>query len=270
MALKAILASKAEYDALPEATRKEYVEKDGKYTLDVEGGIATTADVLELKTKLAEFRDNNRVMHSELETLRPMAKKFEGVDPDEYRTLKEEVAALKTKGVSKPDDVQRLIRETLEREITPLKTALAAEKEERAKAQKAADEGKFREMVTAEATKANVSPTAIRHVLREAESVFELKDGADGQKVLSPRTGVKHPTDPLKDLTTTDWLQNLAKTDEYLFAQSTGGGAPGAGANGGGVVGGRPGAKILRNPSAEEIGRNEAGIIKGEVVVVRQ
>jgi hypothetical protein len=260
MSLKAVLASKAELDALPEAVRKEYVERDGKIALDLEGGFISNTEALELKTKLSEFRDNNRKMFTELEELRPVAKKFEGVDPEEYKQLKIEIGDLRKKGVSKPDDVQQAIDKAVAAAVKPVTDALNAEKASREAAQRRADEGTFRELVSADATKAGVSPTALRHVLREAESMFSLKDGS-----LVPKEGVKHPTDPLKELTPNDWLQNLAKTDAYLFATSNGSGAPGG--TGGS---GRPGTKRLINPSPEEMGQHMDAIAKGEMIVVRQ
>lgn len=258
--LKAVLASKAEHDALPEAMRKEYKESDGKYTLDVEGGLVPAGEVLEIKTKLAEFRDNNRTMHGELERLRPLATKFEGVDPDEYRELKEEMGKLRSKGVKGIDDIQAAINKAVADAVKPVADKLAEEAKARETAQKQADDGKFRELVSAAATTAGVSSTAIRHVLREAAQVFELKDGK-----LSPKEGVKHPTDPLKDMNTTDWLQQLSKTDDYLFAGSNGAGAPGAPAGGT-----KPGVKKLINPSPEEMGQHMDALSKGEMVVERR
>jgi hypothetical protein len=260
MALKPTLATKAEVDALPEAVRGLYTEKDGKFRLDVEGDFVPATEAQELKTKLAEFRDNNRTMHGELESLRPLAKKFEGVDPDEYKTLKSEVETLKKRGIAKPEDVQALIDTAIAKATKPLADELTNERKNREAAQKAADDATFRELITAQANTAGVSPTALRHVLREAELVFELKD-----KALTPKAGVKHPTDPLKDMTPNDWLLQLAKTDDYLFKENKGGGAPGAG--GGGP---KPGAKRLINPTPVEMGQNLDAIAKGEMVVVRQ
>lgn len=265
MALKAVLASKAEVDALPESVRGLYEEKDGRFILAVEGGIANPAEVTELKTRLAEFRDNNRTMHGELEKLRPLATKFEGIDPDEYQALKKEQTDLKSKGINSINDIQTAIDKAVQTAVKPLADKLTQESAAREAAQKAVNAATFRELVTADATKAGVAPSAIRHVLREAESVFDLKDGT-----LVAKAGQKHPTDPLKDLMPTDWLSNLAKTDEYLFAPNLGSGAGGPGA--GGTSGGnnRPNAKRLINPSPEEMGRNMDAIAKGELVVVRQ
>ncbi len=263
MALKFTLASKAELDALPEGVRALYVERDGKYVLD-----ADDSDIKDLKTKLAEFRDNNRTLHAELEKLRPLAQKFEGIDPDEYRDLKAEVTKLKKKGVDRPEDIDALIKTSVENALKPVQQELEKERKIREEAQRAADEGKFKELLTADANKAGIAATAMRHVLRDAKDFFELKDGK-----LVPREGVKHPSDPLKEMTTDAWFGTLAKSDPYLFEANVGGGAGGNGRRGGAENGGlgqrKPNARQLINPTPEEMGQHVDAIAKGDMVVVR-
>jgi len=253
MALKATL-QKTEIDALAEPLRALYVEKDGKYVLDAEG-LVPAADVHALKTQVAEFRDKNIEVIKERDALKTTVAKFDGVDPEEFRTLKAEQEKLKGKGVKGADDLQAVIDAAIAKANKPLVDKLAAEEQARLKAQQAADSARFRELVSADATKAGVTAKSLRHVLREAEEKFELKDGA-----LVPRVGVKHPTEPLKELTPTDWLQDLAKSDDNLFAPSTGGGANGSGGNGGS-------AKVLVNPSLAEKGKHIDDIAAGKVVV---
>lgn len=260
MALKATIATKADLDQLPEPQRALYTEKDGKFVLDVEG-MAPATELHDVKTKLAEFRDNNVALTKKVTELEPLVTKFKDVDPDEYKTLKAEADKLKKKGLTKADDLEAAITAAVQQATKPLADKLAAEEQARITAQRAADQARFRELVTADATKAGVTPKSVRHVIREAEEKFELKDGT-----LAPRAGMKHPSDPLKELTPADWLQDLAKTDDYLFEPSTGGGANGN--SGGG--GGRPGAKQLINPTPEDMGRHMDAIAKGEMVVVRQ
>lgn len=259
MALKAVLSTKADLDALPEPTRTLYTEKEGKFVLDVEG-MAPASEILDLKTKVAEFRDARTAALKERDDLKALTARFDGVDPDEYKTLKADKDKLTKRGVKDADALDEAITKAVAAATKPLADKLAAEEQARITAQQAANRARFRELVTADATKAGVKPQSVRHVLREAEEVFELKE--DG---LVPRPGVKHPSDPLKTLTTPEWLQGLAKSDDYLFEPSTGGGANG---NGGGS--GRPGAKQLINPTAEEMGRHMKEIAKGEMVVVRQ
>jgi hypothetical protein len=259
MPLKASL-SKPDLDALAEPLRALYVERDGKFVLDAEGLVPAT-DVHALKTQVAEFRDTNRGMVTELEALRPLKAKFEGVDPEEYKSLKAGADKLKTKGVTGADDLQAVIDAAIAKANKPLIDKLAAEEQRSVKAQQAADAARFRELVTADAVKAGVKPQSVRHVLREAEASFELVDGA-----LAPKAGVKHPTDPLKDLTSADFLQALAKSDDYLFEPSTGGGA--SGGNGGG----RGGTRKISIPAGEPIqlsAADEKAVRNGEAVIER-
>lgn len=62
MALKAIL-SKEEHDALPEALREYYAEKDGKFILDAEG----VEDVSGLKNALTAVRDELKTAKKQLQ-----------------------------------------------------------------------------------------------------------------------------------------------------------------------------------------------------------
>jgi hypothetical protein len=57
-----------------------------------------------------------------------------------------------------------------------------------------------------------VRPSAVRYVLRDAEAVFELRDGR-----LHPHNDATDAGDPLSPLTPTVWLQQFAKSDGYLF-----------------------------------------------------
>lgn len=256
MPLKYSISQKAEFDALAEPVRALYTEKDGKWTLGVEG---EAPEHTELKVKLSEFRDNNRTMHGELEQLRPLKDRFKDVDPDEYRTLKTKAADLENKGIKTPEDLQKAINAALK----PVTDRLEATEKARLDAQASADRARFRELINVDAAKAGVRPQSLRHVLREAEDKFELKND-----VLVPKTGTKHGTDPLKEANVVDWLQDLSKTDEYLFGESVGGGA--SGGNRSGVGGFRQGAKELLNPSPEEMGRHMDDIASGKTVVVRR
>jgi hypothetical protein len=59
----------------------------------------------------------------------------------------------------------------------------------------------------------DVRPAAIRHVVRDAETVFELQGDA-----LEPKNGETDPGDPLTPLSPSRWLQQLKSSEPYLFA----------------------------------------------------
>ena len=77
MPLKAVL-TKEEYDALPEAARAYYVEKDGKFILDAEG----VEDVSGLKNALTAVRDE---LKSAKKQLQETIDKFKDIDPEKAR-----------------------------------------------------------------------------------------------------------------------------------------------------------------------------------------
>lgn len=76
MALKFKYASK---DLVPSDQGGLFVERDGACVLDVDGA----AD----KSKLDEFRSTNVALLKERDDLK---KRFEGIDPDEFRRLADE------------------------------------------------------------------------------------------------------------------------------------------------------------------------------------
>lgn len=260
MALKGILGTKAEIDALPEAVRGLYAEKDGKFFLDIDGGFVSPQEVTDLKSKVAEFRDTNVSLLKKVGDLEPQLKKFEGLDPEEYKRLKKDHEDLvKKSGGKKDDDIEALITRAIDAATKPITEKLAAEEAARKAAEGEASRARFREIVTAEAKKKGVRDNSLRHVIRDAEEKFELISGA-----IKAKAGVKNAADPLKDYTPADWLEDLSKSDGNLFEDSNGGGAS--------PQDGRPraGVKTLINPTPLEMGQHATAIAKGEMVVVRQ
>ena len=71
----------------------------------------------------------------------------------------------------------------------------------------------FRDYITEHALLHGVNPKSVRFVLREAEAVFEWRDGG-----LVSKHYATDPADPCALLTVTRWLNALRKTDAYLFA----------------------------------------------------
>ncbi len=75
------------------------------------------------------------------------------------------------------------------------------------------DAARLRELVTQEALLADVRPSAVRFVVRDAEEQFALQDDA-----LVPRHGQTDPGDPLRPLSPRVWLAQLAQSAPALFA----------------------------------------------------
>jgi hypothetical protein len=73
-------------------------------------------------------------------------------------------------------------------------------------------ETRFRDLIEREALMTDVMPRAIRHVVRDAADVFELKDDQ-----LVPKHGDTDPGDPLTPLSPSRWLQQLKTKEPFLF-----------------------------------------------------
>ena len=75
-------------------------------------------------------------------------------------------------------------------------------------------DARFRELLAEEALASGVRPPAIRHVVRDAQEVFELRDG-----VLVPRDGRTEPGDPLAPVDASDVVAE-PREDGRLFVRA--------------------------------------------------
>lgn len=211
MALKFVHASK---DEIPAEHVALYVEKDGKWILDVDGAVPVA--------RLDEFRDTNRGLMKERDELK---KRFEGIDPDEAKrlmTIKDDLE----KGRNKDGKtVEQLVDERtakmktdLEKRATEAEAALAIREADLAKL-------KINDAVLAAAVKKGLKPTAADDVAMRAQQTFKLKDGRpvafEGDKEAYGKTG-----DPL---TIDEYVDGLITKAPHLFEASSGGGAGGSG-----------------------------------------
>jgi hypothetical protein len=222
MALKPILDT---LDGLPPALREHYSKADdGKFKLALEGGHPDTA-------RLAEFRDNNiKLTHS--------LAKFDGVDPEEYKSLKAKAGA-----GDAPD-------------VAALRTELATEKAARLDAQKRADNFLIESMIADAFLKAGGVPKARGFIIGLAKDQFSVEGGKLKGRSFSP----DRPGEPLS---VDEFVTLQTRENSYLFAASSGGGAdPKRGG------GGTSSVKELRDPSPSDLGRYASEISAGRLKVV--
>lgn len=256
MALKAVL-SKTEHDALPEAVRGVYKENNGNFTLEVEGMVADSEHT-KLKTSLKEFRDNNITLIQERDGLKDKVKSFDGVDVNEYKSLKEGKEKLEKAGIKKTDDLATLIADQVQKATAPLQEKLNGITEEREKLSKEVAARSVDDHIRNVALKTGAREDALDDVLHRGRQVFRFVDGKvmamDGDK---PRFS---EADPSKPLTADEWVGGLAKSANFLFKPSGGGGASGG-------AGGAGAAKVLINPDAMTFGQNIEAIAKGTTEV---
>lgn len=105
-------------DAVPEALRADYIEKDGKWVPDVEGA----EDVTGLKRNHAELKQD-------AQRLRDKLKAYDGVDAEEYKRLKaaaDDAEAKAAKAAGNWEAREKQLKEQFERDLKQATDQLAA------------------------------------------------------------------------------------------------------------------------------------------------
>lgn len=217
-------------DEVPEAFREFAREVDGKFTLDLVPG----ADVHGLKRKNAEL----------LGSLNELKSKFDGIDPDEYKVMKE------TGG--KVTDLDNRLK-------------ISAENEQKANDKAAALAGRLRnqakqtEITTALAEKggeiALLGPVVagMVDVIEEGDAMHVVVRNADGSVRVKDGAGTRFAV--------TDLLDVMMKDDRYKRAFNVA-----VGSGGGATVGGNNGAaKVVNVTDQRAYADNLEDIAKGRV-----
>jgi hypothetical protein len=215
----------------PEEIRSLYVEKDGEFSLAVEGLVG--------KEKLDEFRVSNISLKKQIEDLNA---KFEGVDPDVFRELNEKAEKERTKKLIAADKVDELVAERVNAAKAGFDKQYKGLEDEKRKLGIQLESLLIDNAVRDGAAKSGVRASAVEDVLLRARQVFKVVDGKavafDGDKQLFGPTG-----DPL---TVPEYITGkLTEAAPHLFEPSQGGGAKKADSNNSGGAGG----KINRNDS---------------------
>lgn len=255
MALKAKL-TKDEHGKLDAALQALYTEKSGEFLLQVEGMVSQD-DFDASEAKLAEFRDNNRKLFSDL-------KKFEGIDPDEFKTLKETAAKFTKQGVQKPDDIAALVADAVAKATEPLRTQFESEQKKRLEAEQRVQEKSLEDTLWKAGAAAGIAESAREDFVTRGKRLFVF----DGDKIVARagdtpvyskrRNKTTEPLTPEEWATDAEWL---AKDAPHLYKQSNGAGArtrPDQSESGGRFVANDPAA----------LGMNLDALAKGEVQVL--
>ena len=230
MALKFKFKSK---DEIPADQQALYVERDGAWTLDVDGA----AD----KSKLDEFRANNIALSNQLAEQK---KRFEGIDPEQVRKLAEEKQRLEEAQQLKTGEVDKVVENRLKVAKTEWDKQFAAVASERDSLNARLTGIQIDQGVITVATKRGLRPTAIPDITARARTVFRLVDGAprafesDGQTVRVGKDGIT-------PMTLDEWVEQQVADAPHLFESNAGSGAA---SNGSGGVGN----KSVNNPFRKE------------------
>lgn len=259
MALKAVLDK---IEGLPADVAKEYVARDGKFHLQLEGDVPgyvlkTTHD--EQLVKLTEFRDNNRALNTAKTELEVKLKAFEGVDPAKYKDME-----TKLKNVGANDgDVASVIEKAVKAAVDPLQTKMAAYEAKDKQNTVALAQKTFESAMKDAAIKAGVDEKMLPHFVDFAQKTFKYDEATNSfqpKKGDTPIFSVKRPAEMISP---EEWAASQAAEAPGFFKPSSGGGAGGGNGNGARMLGGK---KVI-GTDAVEFGKNIESIAKGETVV---
>jgi hypothetical protein len=233
MALKVTVDSLAD---VPAGLREHYAKaSDGRFHLSFDGE----------PVKVTEFRNTNVALLKEVEELRPLKTKFDGIDPEVAKADRQKVLDLEK---TNPDA-----------RLKVLEAELASEKAIRIETQRKADRSRVRDVLRVRATAAGVLPAAMDMLLDKAEPQFVM----DGD-VVKAKPNTFSPTRPGEPLSVDEWMTGALKDLGFLFGRSNGGGSdgrPGGGSGGDGKA-------VLRDPTPQQLGEHAKAIAAGEIRIV--
>lgn len=245
---------------VPEAARSFYVAKDGKFHVDLSGtpaGFAPAADLAAANSKIVEFRENNINLKKTVDELTPLKTAFDGIDPTAAREAIKAAEEFKKKGMTKPDDIQALITASQ----APLMAKLESITNQHEATRKANEALTLRSTLSDKFTKAGGADGALDFIVSQAAGVLKV---VDGRVVAEPN---QFSTDkPGESLSVDEWMTQQTKKNAFAFKPSGGGGANPVPGNGPGAS--RPaGQLVLRDPSAQDLGKHAAEIKAGKMRV---
>jgi hypothetical protein len=230
MALKFKFKTREE---IPAELQSFYVERDGAWLLDADGLVE--------KSKLDEFRTTNVNLIKERDDL---AKRFEGIDPDEVRQLAADKQKLLEERQLKAGEVDKVVEARLKSARAEWDKQHGVVVAERDVLTGRLTAIQIDQAVVTEATKRGLRPTAIPDITSRARTSFKLVNGvpqafeADGQTARMGKDGVS-------PMSLAEWIDALVSDAPHLFEANAGGGAAGSGSGG-------AGNRSVKNPFRKE------------------
>ncbi len=197
-----------------------YGERDGAWTLDVEGAVE--------KAKLDEFRNTNVALLKERDDLK---KRFEGIEPEEVRALADEKRRLEEAAQLKAGEAEKVVESRVKAVKSDFDKQLSAVSAERDALNARLVAIQIDQGVTTAATKRGLRATAIPDITARARGTFKLVNGvptafeADGQTV-------RHGKDNVTPMTLEEWVDAQVSEAPHLFESNAGSGAAGNGSGG--------------------------------------
>ena len=265
MGLKTIIDS---LDQVAPDLRQYYVSQGDKFVLEMDGepqGYISRTSHIDMQNKVAELRDNNIALKSQLEDAAKLKAQFDGIDPDQARAALQSTAELSKKGVRKASDVDSAGSSALESskstELEPLRNLLSDEREARLQADQKVAQATLKNAVLKSFKAAGGQDQALDFVVNRAGEVFE--PNGDGQ--LQAKSGVYSSENPGEALSLSEWMQTQTKDISFAFGSSNGGSSRHGDGNNPTIP---LGVKTIKNPTPLELGQYAKDIRAGKVLIM--
>jgi hypothetical protein len=250
-------------EEVAEPARQFYVQKDGKFHIDLSGspaGFVPATELVAANAKVVEFRDNNIKLTQEVEPLRQLKTKIGDLDIDGAKNALVKVKELETKGVKGADDITKLVTDAIAAHnaatVKPLQDQLAAIAAREEKSARERDALQLAGVIGDAFAKAGGRTDAKDYITGKAASVFKVVDGKIGTDAFS----ADKPGEPLS---IAEWITKMTKESAFAFQPSSGSGAAPSGGGGGRTY--PAGTVVLRDPSPQDLGKHAKDIRDGKV-----
>ena len=215
--------TKVEHESLQDAVKEHYKADGDGFVLDADGLVAKT-ELDASNARMIEFRENNKALNLKAQELETLKAKFKDVDPVEYARVKGELEALKTKGITKPDDITAKVEAAVIAAVKPLSDKLEDSERKRQDSDTELQRSRLRTTLTTAAIEGKVRKNAVNVVVDQAMAIFDM----DANGTLKAKDGNYSLDKPAEPITMAEWLTVQAKGPmDYAFEPSKGGGAPG-------------------------------------------
>jgi hypothetical protein len=202
-------------DEIPPEVLAHYAERDGAWILDIDGAID--------KGKLDEFRTSNMTLLNQLEDYK---KRFEGIDPDEFRKLADEKRKLEESQQLKAGELDKVVENRIKGLKSEWDKQLSSLTNERDALNQRLTAIQIDQGVITAATKKGLRPTAFMDITSRARNVFRLVNGVPTAYDVDGKT-VRYGKDGVTPMTLEEWTDLQVQEAPHLFESNVGGGAPG-------------------------------------------
>jgi hypothetical protein len=218
--IKYIYDSEAE---VPEAIKGEYVQRDGKWVLQVDGAVG--------KSVHDQFRTNNINLTRERDELKGLKTSLEeaGITIEDAIRLKGIEDDLKAEKLLKKGEIDKIMAERLSDVTKKHDKVLKDEQKRVAELTKELEVMRIDEAAVALALKNGLEDTAVDDIKARARRTFKLVDGK-AKAIGEDGTEIYQDGEPLSF---ERWIQGLKPNYPHLFKRSTGGGGVPGRATGG-------------------------------------